>query len=116
MPSVKYEWHELSDNIRPFIERVMSNYDGEVYHKDDFDTYFSLDHINCMAITDDGYILAFACIVVEENAYKMCYTYSAEDGKRAYAEGIDYMVARYNPMFFGEGALKFNKIRKLINE
>jgi len=94
----------------------MQEYDASVYTDEDLETYFSLPHINVVATNEDGRVLAFACILVLEEGYKMCYTYSTKDGKKAYVKGIDYMVARYNPMYFGEGALKFNKIRRLFND
>ena len=106
----------VGDSIRPFIEEKMKAYDSEVYTEEEFDNFFKKPHKNIVFSSKSGEILAFACILVLTDGYKMCYTYTSKRGKRAYAKGIDYMIARYSPMYFGEGALKFNKIRRLTNE
>lgn len=107
---------EIDDSIRPFIEEKMSNIDKLVYNTEEFNLFFGMEHKNIFAVSDDGRLLAFACIAVLHDGYKMCYTWCDKEGKRAYANGIDYMIARYNPMMFGQGALKFNKIKRIADE
>lgn len=107
---------EIGDSIRPFIEDKMSAYDSSVYTQSEFDNFFQKPHKNVIFYNKNGEIDAFACILVYADGFKMCYTYSSKTGKRTYVKGIDYMIENYSPLYFGEGALKFNKIRRLLNE
>ncbi len=107
---------EVDDSIRPFIEEKMIAYDSAIYTKEDFALFFANPHKNVVFYDKNGEILAFACITHYVNGYRMCYTYSSNNGKRTYAKGIDYMVENYSPMYFSDGALKINKIRRLVND
>lgn len=108
------EYTEVGDEYRGFIESKMHEIDPMIYNDDDFDLYFNNEHINVFAFNDKGRVLAFACLLVMDNGFKMCYTYACADGTRAYAKGIDYVVARYSPVLLSHGALKLNKIQRML--
>lgn len=110
----KYDYCKFDDSIRELIEDKMIEYDSTVYTEDDFDNYFSSEHINVVAL-HDGYIVSFACLVKFDNGYKMCYTYTEKHHAKAYARGIDVIVSNFSPIYFGSGALKFNKIKRMLN-
>lgn len=109
---------ELDDGIRPFIEDKMSLVDPGIYNAEEFDRFFSYKHKIIADIDAKGKIIAFCGIMVKDKSFKMCHTWS--DGTRAgilaYSNGIDHMITHYNPMEFGQGALRFNKIKRLIHE
>ncbi len=110
-------YYEADDNeIREFVEEKMSEYNSSLYTKDEFNSFFTEKHINIAIKDENNEFLAFACLLVLDKGYKMCYTYTSIKGKKAYTKGIDYILAKYTPMYFGEGALKFNKIRRLLDE
>lgn len=110
-------YYEAEDSeIRDFIEEKMSEYDSTIYTKEEFNAFFTQKHINIAIKDENNEYLAFACLVVLDKGFKMCYTYSSRKGIRAYAKGIDYIIAKYTPLYFSNGALKFNKIRRLLND
>jgi len=106
----------VSDEYRPFIKERMEAVDSIVYNKEEFDLYFSSEHCNLVFKNEDDEILVFCCIIPLEEYTKMCYSWCKHSftGKKAYAKAIDYMMENFSPIGFGPGALKLNKIRRLI--
>lgn len=98
--------------IKDFVCAKMREIDEDIYNDTELDRFFNADN-RMVVYEENDNILAFCGIIVLPDGYKMCYTWCSDKGKRAYAEGIDYMIARYNPMFFGDGALKLNKIKRI---
>ena len=107
-------YHEMI-GIRDFIESKMKEYDSNTYTDDDFAIYFNSEHKNIVALNDDGDIIAFCCLSRYNDGYRMCYTWCNKQGRKAYAQGIDHVINNYGPIYFGEGALKFNKIKRITN-
>lgn len=107
---------ELDDGIRDFIEEKMSKVDPEVYTKKEFNIFFSSPHRIFSVVNKQGSIVAFCGIHVREKDNKMCYTWCSDtlEGKKAYARGLDYMLTNYSPISFAKGALKFNKIKRMM--
>lgn len=106
----------LNDGIRPFIEEKMNKVDPDVYSTKEFDRFFKCNHMLLADINDEGKIIAFCGIMVKEKSYKMCYTWceKSREGIEAYGNGIEYMLVHYCPMEFGPGAVKINKIKRLL--
>lgn len=109
---------ELGDGIKPFVATKMYVIDPNVYTPQEIDNLFAIPHKIIAYIDKKGKILAFCCIMVNVDSFKMCYTWceTTRAGKVAYARGIEYMIANYSPMQFGPGALELNKIQRLIHE
>lgn len=107
---------ELDDGIRDFIEDKMALIDATVYNKEEFDIFFSLPHRNFAVINNKGKITAFCTLKELEEGYQMCYTWcdGTRDGKRDYLHGIYYMIENFTPLSFASGAIKLNKIRRLL--
>ena len=100
-----------------FIMDAMRAYDPAVYTDADFDIFKHIEHDNIIYFDKSFNILTFCTIIVTPEHYKMSYTWcnGTRESIRAYVKGIDYVLARYNPLAFGEGALKFNKIRRVTS-
>jgi hypothetical protein len=106
----------LDDGIRPFIEEMMNKVDPDVYNQDEFNRFFNCSHKLLADIDAKGKIIAFCGIMVKDKSFKMCYTWcdSTREGIEAYGRGINYMINHYSPMEFGPGAIKINKIKRLL--
>ena len=106
---------DAEDKYAEFIMEKMHKIDPKVYDKNDFELYLNSKHENILYIKN-GNIIAF-CVILLEHPVKMAYSWSDKtvSGKKAYAKGIDYVIARHNALGFGAGALKLNKIRRLAN-
>jgi hypothetical protein len=107
---------ELDDGIRPFIEEKMNQIDPNVYNTEEFNRFFNTNHMLLADINTKGKIIAFCGIIVKENSCKMCYSWcdNTREGVLAYGQGIEYMVKYYSPMEFGSGAMRINKIKRML--
>ena len=99
-----------------FIKNAMREYDSTVYTEAEFDLLRTTEHENILYLDKSFNILTFCTIIVMADHYKMCYSWcdGSRESIKAYAKGIDYVVARCNPLAFGVGAIKFNKIKRLL--
>ena len=107
---------EETDDLRPFIEEKMRDFDSTVYTQEEFDIFFSLPH-KVITYRKEERLLAFCTLSIEKDLNKMCYTWceKSKEGKQAYATGINYILENYSPIGFAKGASKFNKIKRMIN-
>jgi len=98
-----------------FIKECMRKYDPTIYNDSDFKILKTLKHENVLYFNKDFDILTFCTIIITPEYNKMTYTWCLgnRESVKAYVKGIDYVLARYNPLMFGKGALKFNKIRRV---
>jgi len=92
---MRYE--EVDDNIRPFIEEKMKEVDNIIYTQEDFDAYFSNEHINIVNINKTDKIMAFCCIIVINSTKFMCYSWcdNSYKGIKAYSKGLKYIIKTY---------------------
>ena len=98
-----------------FVIDRMREYDPITYTEEDFKIFKSSKHQTVLYFDENFNIVTFCVIMVLPDQYKMAYTWckGTRESIRAYTKGIDYVVARYNPLVFGKGALKFNKIKRI---
>jgi len=87
----------VDDSIKPFIEKKMKAVDSEAYTQEDFDTYFSNEHLNIVSKSKSGKILAFCCIIVVNNTKYMGYSWcdNSYQGVKAYSKGLKYIISTY---------------------
>jgi len=90
-------YKEMDDSIRPFIEAKMKAINSSVYTQEDFDAYFSNEHINVVSINKADEIMAFCCIMVINNTKFMGYSWcdNSYQGVKAYSKGLKYILATY---------------------
>lgn len=105
---------DKNNNFDKFIIDKMKQLKKNEYTEDDFILYKLIKHENVLYY-NNGEFIAF-CVIILDVIPKMAYTWcdGTTKGKRAYAEGIDYVLARYNRLAFGVGALKVNKTRRIL--
>lgn len=106
----------LDESYRPFIEQKMAELDSEVYNKRNFDLFYSLDN-ETVACIDKNEVIAFCGLASIDGVFKVCHTWceKSKRGREAYAKGIDMIINSFQPLGFAGGALKLNKIRRIIN-
>lgn len=87
-----YMVKRIDDKWQKFIECRMKEYGAE-YNKDDFDVYFSMEHINYGAFCNKE-LVAFACVIVYNNKYAFAYSWNDNTykGKKGYVLGIRFIV------------------------
>lgn len=111
-------YQELADKyVKDLIIEKMQQVDPVVYTDEELHSYFRIPHKNIVFIDETNTIISFCCIINFQEGFKMCYTWCEPNraGMRAYVRGIDYMMLHYYPMAFGEGAVKLNKIKRMID-
>ena len=91
-------YEEIDDNIRPLVEEKMNAVDSTIYTKNDFNAYFSSEHLNVVSRDKNGEILAFCCIIVLNNTKFMCYSWcdNSYKGIKAYSKGLKYIIKTYS--------------------
>jgi hypothetical protein len=107
-----------------FVIREMRKIDPETYGTSEFILYRHMDHDNVIYVSEEGEVIAFCVILVNRSFSQMnkrfpqiTYTWcdGTLSGKKAYLMGIDFLFERYGDILVGPGALKINKIRRIMN-
>ncbi len=95
-------YYEAEDSeVRKFIEEKMSKIDPKTYNKDDFNVFFTHNHINVVA-KDGDKIVAFCCIICIEDKRLMCYSWCDRTfrGIKAYSQGLSYVKEHYPDVLY----------------
>jgi len=90
-------YETVDDSIKEFIQDSMRAVDDITYTQEDFDTYFSNEHLNIVSKSKSGKILAFCCIIVVNDTKYMCYSWcdNSYQGIKAYSKGLKYIISTY---------------------
>jgi len=109
-------YKEVGDSIRSFIEEKMSEIDSSVYTQEDFDAYFSNEHINIVNINKTDKIMAFCCIIVINNTKYMGYSWCDKSykGIKTYSYMIKYITSNYPEVQYLKDNLPTYIIKRIL--